>query len=200
MSAVIKTLKTGSQPFSEQKAQDAIRTILEYIGEDVTREGLIDTPNRILKSYKEIFAGYNVDPTEIMSKTFKNTHGYSEYVLLKDIHFTSTCEHHMLPFIGIANIAYIPNKKIVGISKLARVVEVFAKRMQIQESMNIQIANAINESLSPLGVAVSIEAKHMCMCGRGVNKSHASMQTHHFIGELANAQAKLLYLQDIQAK
>jgi GTP cyclohydrolase I len=170
-----------TKPTKEQ-AEAAIKTILDWIGEDSNREGLLDTPKRVVKSFGEFFAGYNVDPEEILKRTFSETEGYDEMIMLKDIRVESHCEHHMLPIIGKAHIAYIPNKRVVGISKLARIVDAYAKRLQIQEKLTVQIANSINDVLQPKGVAVVIEATHQCMSTRGVHKSGVIMKTSHMLG------------------
>ncbi len=161
--------------------QSLVRGILQAIGEDPTREGLIDTPKRVVKSWNDIFAGYKIDPESVLSTRF-DSDGYSQMVVLKDIELFSMCEHHMLPFVGKAHIAYIPGKKVVGLSKLARLVECFARRLQIQERLTDQIAHTIQEHLGASGVGVMIEAKHFCMCMRGVNKQHSVMRTSCLLG------------------
>lgn len=169
-------MKSITRPTAEQ-AEQAVRTLLEYIGEDPEREGLIETPKRVINSYGEFFKGYNQDPEEILSKTFKEVEGYDEIILLKNMRLESNCEHHMVPIVGIAHIAYFPNGKVVGISKLARVVDVFAKRLQTQERLTIQIARAIENCLRPKGVGVIIDSMHQCMTTRGVKKSETSTLT-----------------------
>lgn len=164
--------------------QENIVRLLEYIGDDPSREGLLETPKRIVKSYKELFSGYKQDAKDILSKEFSTS--YDQMVVLKDIEFYSFCEHHMLPFFGKASVAYLPNKKVVGISKLARLVDMFARRLQIQEQMTDQIANAIEENLKPNGVAVTITAKHFCMVMRGVSKQHSEMTTTSLRGSFLN--------------
>lgn len=181
MTAVIKKLSINSG-VSDDQAKDAVRTLLRFIGENPEREGLKQTPSRVIKSFKELYSGYSQNSEEVLSKTFEDVMDYNEFVLLKDISFTSTCEHHMLPFVGKVHIAYIPNKKVVGISKLARVVEVFAKRLQIQEKLTVQIAESIHNSLDAKGVAVIMEAKHFCMSMRGVKNADSSMVTSHYTG------------------
>lgn len=151
-------------------ARDAIRTILSYIGDHPEREGLLETPDRVVRSYAEHFAGYTQDPAEYLQRTFEEVEGYDEIVLVSDIELYSHCEHHMVPFVGKAHVAYIPNGKIVGLSKLARVVDVFAKRLQVQEKLTAQVADAIQKALNPLGVAVIVQCQHFCMCHRGVRK------------------------------
>ena len=160
----------------------AIRTLILYAGDDPDREGLAGTPDRVARSYDEFFSGYREDPKQILERTFEEVEGYDEVVLLKDIEFASHCEHHKVPIIGRAHVAYLPDKRVVGISKLARVVEVYAKRLQIQEKMTAQIANTINEVLQPKGVAVVIDAAHQCMTTRGVNKAGVSMVTSTMLG------------------
>lgn len=167
---------------SREAALDAVKVLLAYAGDDPDREGLLETPDRVVRSWDEFFAGYFEDPVEILSRTFEETDGYDEMVILKNIPFNSHCEHHIRPIIGHAHIAYLPNKRVVGISKLARILEVYAKRLQIQEKMTAQIANAINDVLAPKGVGVVIEATHECMTTRGVNKQGVSMVTSTLLG------------------
>ena len=168
---------------SRDEAEDAVRTLLRWAGDDPEREGLLDTPKRVAKSYEEFFRGYDEDPVEVLKRTFEETEGYDEMVLLRDIRFESHCEHHMAPIIGKAHVAYLPHRRVVGISKLARVVETYAKRLQIQEKMTVQIANAIEDTLQPNGVAVVIEAAHQCMTTRGVHKPGVTMVTSRMLGE-----------------
>ncbi|MEZ7880949.1 MAG: GTP cyclohydrolase I FolE [Rhodospirillales bacterium] len=167
---------------SKEQAEEAVRTLLAYSGDDSEREGLKDTPSRVIRSFDEFYSGYLKDPVEILERTFEETNGYDEMVLLKNIMFVSHCEHHMAPIIGKVHVAYLPRGRVVGISKLARVVEVYARRLQIQEKMTAQIANAINGVLEPGGVAVIIEAEHHCMTTRGVNKPGVSMTTSKMLG------------------
>ncbi|OYQ19435.1 GTP cyclohydrolase I FolE [Elstera cyanobacteriorum] len=167
---------------SREEAEAAVRTLLRWAGDDPSREGLVDTPARVVRAYEEWFAGYAVDPKDMLQRTFEETDGYDEMVLLRDIRFESYCEHHVAPIIGKAHIAYLPKNRVVGISKLARVVEVFAKRLQIQEKMTAQIANVLDEVLQPLGVAVVIEAQHQCMTTRGVHKPGVAMVTSRMLG------------------
>ncbi len=167
---------------SRDEAEDAVRTLLRWAGDDPGREGLKDTPSRVVSAYEEFFDGYNADPRALLERTFEETDGYDEMVLLKDIRFESHCEHHMAPIIGRAHVAYLPHHRIVGISKLARLVEVYAKRLQIQEKMTAQIANAIDEILQPKGTAVVIEAAHQCMTTRGVHKPGVAMITSRMLG------------------
>jgi GTP cyclohydrolase IA len=160
----------------------AVRTLIRWAGDDPDREGLVGTPDRVVRSYEEFFAGYMEDPNEILSRTFEETDGYDEMVMLRDIGFESHCEHHMVPIIGKAHVAYLPRHRVVGISKLARVVDAYAKRLQIQEKMTAQIANTIDAVLQPRGVAVIVEAKHQCMTTRGVHKPGVSMVTSRMLG------------------
>ncbi len=167
---------------SRQEAEAAVRTLLRWAGDDPTREGLMDTPGRVARAYEEFFAGYEVDPVALLERTFEETDGYDEIVLLRDIRLESHCEHHMVPIIGRAHVAYLPHRRVVGISKLARVVEAYAKRLQIQEKMTAQIANTIQQVLEPRGVAVVIEAAHQCMTTRGVHKPGVTMVTSRMLG------------------
>ena len=167
---------------TEQDALNAVETLIRYAGDNPEREGLIETPKRVVKSYKEFFSGYAEDPEQILSKTFEEIEGYDEMVIVKNINFNSHCEHHMVPIIGIAHIAYIPNKRVVGISKLARVLDVFAKRLQTQETMTALIADTIESVLKPKGVAVVVDANHQCMSTRGVNKPNSSTVTSRMLG------------------
>lgn len=171
----------GKRP-SRAEAEAAIRVLLRWIGEDPDREGLRDTPKRVISAYEELFCGYDVEGEDVLRRTFAETDGYDEMVVLRDIRFESHCEHHMLPVIGKAHVAYLPDKRVVGISKLARLVEVFARRLQIQEKLTAQIANTIQDVLQPLGVAVVIEASHQCMTTRGIHKPGAAMITSRMLG------------------
>ncbi len=168
---------------SREEAEAAVRTLLRWIGEDPDREGLQETPHRVVKAFQEHFKGYLVDPADILRKTFEEVDGYDEMVILKDISFESHCEHHMAPIVGRAHVAYLPVRRVVGISKLARLVEAFAKRLQIQERMTAQIADAIQEVLQPRGVGVVIEATHHCMTTRGIHKPGSLMVTSRLLGE-----------------
>jgi len=170
-----------TRPTREQ-AEDAIRTLLRWVGENPQREGLLDTPARVVRAYEEMFGGYAIDPEEILRRTFEEVEGYDDMVCLTDIRFESHCEHHMLPIIGRAHIAYFPAHRVVGISKLARLVEIYAKRFQIQEKMTAQIANTIQEILKPRGVAVVVEGEHHCMTTRGIHKPGAQMVTSRMLG------------------
>jgi len=167
---------------SREAAEAAVRTLLLWAGDDPGREGLRGTPDRVVRSYEEFFAGYATDPVELLTRTFEEVEGYDEMVVLKDIRFESHCEHHMAPIIGKAHVAYLPDRRVVGISKLARLVEVYAKRLQIQEKMTAQIANTLDEVLRPKGVAVVIDAAHQCMTTRGVHKPGVTMLTSRMLG------------------
>ena len=167
---------------SREEAEAAVRTLLRWTGDDPDREGLVDTPSRVVRAYEEFFAGYTVDPVDLLARSFEETDGYDEMVVLRDIRLESHCEHHMVPIIGRAHVAYLPEGRVVGISKLARVVEVYAKRLQIQEKLTAQVANTINEVLKPKGVAVVIEAAHQCMTTRGVHKPGVTMVTSRMLG------------------
>jgi len=168
---------------SREEAEEAVRTLLRWTGDDPDREGLLDTPARVVRSYEEFFSGYAEDPLDFLQRTFEETEGYDELVLLRDIRFESHCEHHMVPIIGKLHIGYLPRNRVVGISKLARVAEVYAKRLQIQEKLTAQIANCIDEVLQPKGVAVVVEASHQCMTTRGVHKPGVAMLTSRMLGE-----------------
>lgn len=167
---------------SREQAEAAVRTLLLWAGDDPSREGLRDTPARVAAAYREWFAGYDLDPADYLSRTFEEVEGYDEMVVLRNVRFESFCEHHVAPIVGQAHVAYLPNRRVVGISKLARVVDAFAKRLQIQERMTTQIANAVNDVLQPKGVGVVIEAAHGCMTTRGVHKSGLTMVTSQMIG------------------
>jgi GTP cyclohydrolase I len=167
---------------SREEAKEAVRTLIRWAGDDPEREGLLETPRRVVDAYLEFFQGYDADPVEILRRTFEETDGYDEMVLLRDIRFESHCEHHFAPIIGRAHVAYLPHHRVVGISKLARVVEIYARRLQIQEKMTAQIANTISDILEPKGVAVVIEAAHQCMTTRGVHKPGVVMVTSRMLG------------------
>jgi len=175
------TKKTTKKP-TRAEAEDAVRTLISWAGDDPSREGLLDTPKRVVKSYEEFFKGYAINPKTVLSRTFKDVEGYDEMIVLRDIVFESYCEHHMVPFTGRAHVAYIPGDRVIGISKLARLVEAFAKRLQIQEKLTAQIAHTLSDVLKPRGVAVVVEATHMCMTTRGVHKPGAVMQTSQLLG------------------
>ena len=174
--------KERRQQISDEKAEEAIKTIIEWVGEDSEREGLKSTPKRVIKAFKEYFKGYLQDPAEFLSKTFTDVEGYDDMVIEKNISIHSHCEHHMAPITGVAHVAYIPSKKVVGLSKLARVVEVFSKRLQTQERLTMQIAKTIMNVLQPRGVAVTIDASHQCMTNRGVKKEDTTTITNYFLG------------------
>ena len=175
-------LQRKNKQISDEKAEEAIKTIIEWIGEDPEREGLVSTPKRVIKAFKEYFQGYNHDPKEYLSKTFTEVEGYDDMVIEKNISIRSHCEHHIAPIVGFAHVAYIPSKKVVGLSKLARVVEAFSKRLQTQERLTMQIAKSIMDVLQPRGVAVTIDASHHCMTNRGVKKEKTSTITNYFLG------------------
>ena len=175
-------LLSKSKNVSDQKAEEAIETIIKWIGEDPAREGLKSTPRRVVKAYKEYFQGYKEDPANYLKKTFTEIEGYDDMVIEKNISIRSHCEHHMAPIIGVAHVAYIPSKKVVGLSKLARVVEAFSKRLQTQERLTMQIAKTIMDVLQPRGVAVTIDALHQCMTNRGVKKENSTTVTNYFLG------------------
>lgn len=178
----VVSLATGLSRPSREEAEAAVRTLIRWAGDDPDREGLVGTPDRVVRSYEEFFAGYAVDPVDLLARTFEETDGYDEMVVLRNIRLESYCEHHMVPIIGKVHIAYLPRNRVVGISKLARVAEVYAKRLQIQEKMTAQIANTIEEVLEPLGVAVVIEATHQCMTTRGIHKPGVTMVTSRMLG------------------
>ncbi len=174
--------KNKAHNISDKKAEEAIRTIIQWIGEDPQREGLLSTPKRVVKAFKEYFQGYTEDPKVFLSKTFTEVEGYDDMVIEKNISIRSHCEHHMAPITGVAHVAYIPSDKVVGLSKLARVVEVFSKRLQTQERLTMQIAKTIMEVLKPRGVAVTIDAAHQCMTNRGIKKENTTTVTNYFLG------------------
>lgn len=167
---------------SEEEAMAAVKTLLAFAGDDPSREGLIETPKRVVKAYGEFFAGYDEDPVEALSKTFEQIKGYDEMVIVKGIRVESHCEHHMAPILGVAHVGYIPNKRVVGISKLARIIDIFGKRLQTQETMTAQVADTINDVLKPKGVAVVIDAAHQCMTTRGIHKTETSTVTSRMLG------------------
>ncbi len=185
MDAAVKNLKSiaaNSERPSREEAEEAVRVLLRWAGDNPAREGLLDTPKRVVDAYSELFAGYAADPAEVLGRTFEEVAGYDEMVLVRDIPFFSHCEHHMVPIIGKAHVAYKPNGRVLGLSKIARIVEVFGRRLQTQETMTAQIANAIDTNLGPKGVAVIIEAEHMCMAMRGVQKQGSMTLTMSFTG------------------
>ena len=171
-----------NQEISDDKAEEAIKIIIKWLGENPEREGLLSTPKRVIKAYKEYFQGYKQDPKKYLSKTFTEVDGYDDMVIEKNISLQSHCEHHMAPIMGVAHVAYIPSNKVVGLSKLARVVEVFSKRLQTQERLTMQIAKTIMDTLQPRGVAVTIDAAHHCMTNRGIKKENATTVTNYFLG------------------
>ena len=192
MDAIIKKMPTATPGIgrgpeierpSVEEAEEAVRTLLAWAGDDPTREGLLDTPKRVVNAYREFFKGYEECPLEVLSRTFEEVGGYDDIVMLRDIDFNSHCEHHMIPFVGRVHVAYYPSDKVVGISKLARVVDIFARRLQTQETMTAQVAETIDEVLRPKGVAVMIEAVHQCMSLRGVQKRDVATITTQFLGE-----------------
>ncbi|WP_347558495.1 GTP cyclohydrolase I FolE [Robbsia sp. KACC 23696] len=173
---------TDTSKPTREEAEQAVRTLIRWAGDDPDREGLLDTPARVARSYDEFFAGYAIDPAALLATTFSEVDGYDEMVVLKDIRFESYCEHHMVPIIGKAHVAYLPKQRVVGLSKLARLVDAYAKRLQIQEKMTVQIADTLNATLEPKGVAVILEAAHQCMSTRGVHKAGATMVTSRMLG------------------
>jgi len=198
MDAILESLKKSeerrvlpqSERPSQSEAEEAVRTLLKWMGEDVEREGLVDTPSRVVKSYGELYGGYSQNPTETLGRTFEEVGGYDDMVLVKDISFHSHCEHHMVPIIGFAHVAYLPDGCVLGLSKIARTVEIFARRLQTQENMTAQIAQVIDEVLKPRGVAVMIEAEHMCMAMRGIKKQGSTTSTTCFTGAFRNEPAE----------
>ncbi|KZS55220.1 GTP cyclohydrolase I FolE [Rhizobium anhuiense] len=185
MDAIVKnfpqTNRDSDRP-SQQEAEEAVRVLLRWAGDDPTREGLLETPARVVKSYRELFSGYDMAAEDVLGRTFEEVAGYDDMVLVKDIPFFSHCEHHMVPIIGKAHVAYMPDGRVLGLSKIARVVEIYGRRLQTQETMTAQIARAIDDTLSPRGVAVMIEAEHMCMAMRGVQKQGSTTLTTTFTG------------------
>jgi len=176
-----QNIRTTTRPTIEE-AEEAVRTLIRWAGDNPDREGLVGTPNRVARAYTEFFAGYDEDPVDMLQRTFEETDGYDEMVLLKDIRLESHCEHHMVPILGVAHVGYIPNNRVVGISKLARVVDIYAKRLQTQETMTAQIANILDKVLQPKGVAVVIDAGHQCMSTRGIHKTESSTITSRMLG------------------
>ena len=175
--------KELAKKVTDKEAEESIVKILDWMGEDSSREGLLETPKRVIKAFKEYFKGYIEDPKKILEKTFGDVEGYDDMVIQKNISVQSHCEHHMAPIIGVAHVAYIPKERVVGLSKLARVVEVFSKRLQTQERLTMQIANTLMESLDAKGVAVSIDSAHQCMTMRGIKKEHATTVTNYYLGK-----------------
>lgn len=193
MAAVNSDLPTHSTkpPIRPDRAaaEEAVRTLIQWAGDDPKREGLLDTPARVVRAYEEFFAGYLEDPVQILSRTFSEVEGYDEMIVMQDIRFESHCEHHMVPVIGKAHVAYLPDRRVVGISKLARLVDIYARRLQIQEKMTVQIADTLSEVLQPKGVAVVIEAAHQCMTTRGVHKPGARLVTSRMLGAFRSDSA-----------
>jgi GTP cyclohydrolase I len=199
----LKAVKTITKEISEssleQEALEAVKTLILWAGDDPKREGLIDTPKRVVKAYKEFFSGYEEDPEEILSRTFEEVEGYDDAVIVRNIRVESHCEHHMVPIVGVAHIGYIPKKRVVGISKLARLVDLFGKRLQTQETMTAQIADTIDKVLQPKGVAVVIDANHQCMSTRGVHKTESSTITSRMLGTFrSNSKAREEFISLIQ--
>jgi GTP cyclohydrolase IA len=197
MDAIVKNFPAHGQESSQeqarpsqQEAEEAVRVLLRWAGDDPAREGLLDTPKRVATAYRELFGGYEQSPEEILGRTFEEVSGYDEMVLVRDIPFFSHCEHHMLPIKGVASVAYLPSGRVLGLSKIARVIEVFGRRLQTQENLTAQIAKAIDETLKPRGVAVLIEAEHMCMEMRGVEKQGSHTLTTTFTGEFKTNAAE----------
>ena len=182
---LVKDIDNNQNPkkISDKEAEEAFKTILSWMGEDPNREGLLDTPKRVVKAFKEYFKGYKEDPIQVLDKTFGDVDGYDDMVIQKNISVQSHCEHHMAPIIGKAHVAYIPNERVVGLSKLARVVEVFSKRLQTQERLTMQIANTLMQSLDAKGVAVTIDSTHQCMTMRGIKKEQATTVTNYYLGQ-----------------
>ena len=200
---MIKKTKKEAKPRkpSRKKAEEAIKTLLLWAGEDTRREGLLDTPKRVVRAYEDWFSGYKENPVDYLRRTFEEVEGYDEMVILRDISFESHCEHHMAPILGKAHVGYLPNNKVVGISKLARVVETFSRRFQVQEKMTAQIAHCIQDVLQPKGVGVIVEARHQCMTTRGVHKTGVSMVTSQMIGSFRkDARTRIEFLRMIDAK
>ncbi len=180
---LVKNEKTLNSRVSDKEAEEAFIKIFQWIGEDPSREGLLETPKRVVRAFKEYFKGYNEDPKKVLEKTFGDVEGYDDMVIQKNISVHSHCEHHMAPIIGVAHVSYIPNERIVGLSKLARVVEIFSKRLQTQERITMQIANTLMDALDAKGVAVSIDATHQCMTMRGIKKEQATTVTNFYLGK-----------------
>ena len=184
---------------SRDQAMEAVKTLLAYTGDDPTREGLVDTPKRVIKAYDEFFAGYHEDPKEVLARTFEQVEGYDEMVIVKGIRVESHCEHHMVPILGMGHIGYIPNKRVVGISKLARIIDVYGKRLQTQETMTAQIADTINKVLQPKGVGVIIDAAHQCMTTRGIHKTETSTVTSRMLGDFREPATRTEFLNLIRS-
>jgi GTP cyclohydrolase I len=198
----VKVEDTGQQPRrpTRQQAEEAVRTLLAWAGDDPARPGLANTPMRVAAAFEERFSGYAADPAAELARTFEDVSGYADMILLRDVRLESHCEHHIAPFVGVAHVAYVPDRRVVGLSKLARVVDIFARRLQVQESLTAQIATTIQDVLAPKGVAVMIRATHQCMTLRDVNQPSATMVTTHFTGVFDTAQDwRDRFLQAVQA-
>ncbi|QLF70370.1 GTP cyclohydrolase I FolE [Peteryoungia desertarenae] len=190
MDAIVKKLNVEPLRPTREEAEEAVRLLLRWAGDDPDREGLLDTPARVAKAYAELFSGYGADVDEVLGRTFEEVGGYNDIVIVRDISFFSHCEHHMLPVIGKAHVAYLPSGRVLGLSKIARIVDVFARRLQTQENMTAQIANAIDDTLAPRGVAVFLEAEHMCMAMRGIQKTGSTTLTTTFTGAFKDNAAE----------
>ena len=190
---------TDNKKPTREEAEAAVRTMLAWTGDNPDREGLIETPKRVVRAYEQFFAGYEMDPIEVLSKVFEEVEGYDEMVIVKDIRVESHCEHHMVPILGMGHIGYIPNKRVVGISKLARIVDVFGKRVQTQETMTAQIADTINKVLQPKGVGVIIDAAHQCMTTRGIHKTETSTVTSRMLGDFRDPATRTEFLNLVQS-
>lgn len=202
--SVERTLSRSADKFlmiqpTQEQAEEAVRTLLLWAGDDPSREGLLDTPRRVAKAYREFYKGYDEDPEEILDRVFEEVEGYQDMILVRDIPFYSHCEHHMVPFVGKAHIGYYPSKGVVGLSKLARLVDVFARRLQTQETMTAQIAQAIEKALKPRGVAVLVEAEHMCMSMRGVQKQGSSTMTTQYTGLFKEATEQVRFFSMVKS-
>ncbi|KQU52068.1 GTP cyclohydrolase [Bosea sp. Leaf344] len=202
--SVERTLSRSADKFlmiqpTQEQAEEAVRTLLLWAGDDPSREGLLDTPRRVAKAYREFYKGYDEDPEEILDRVFEEVEGYQDMILVRDIPFYSHCEHHMVPFVGKAHIGYYPSKGVVGLSKLARLVDVFARRLQTQETMTAQIAQAIEKALKPRGVAVLVEAEHMCMSMRGVQKQGSSTMTTQYAGLFKDATEQVRFFSMVKS-
>jgi len=202
--SVERTLSRSADKFlmiqpTQEQAEEAVRTLLLWAGDDPSREGLLDTPRRVAKAYREFYKGYDEDPEEILDRVFEEVEGYQDMILVRDIPFYSHCEHHMVPFVGKAHIGYYPSKGVVGLSKLARLVDVFARRLQTQETMTAQIAQAIEKALKPRGVAVLVEAEHMCMSMRGVQKQSSSTMTTQYTGLFKDATEQVRFFSMVKS-
>lgn len=199
----LKAVKTITKEISEssleKEALEAVRTLILWAGDDPEREGLVDTPKRVVKAYKEFFSGYEEDPEQILSRTFEEVEGYDDAVIVRNIRVESHCEHHMVPILGMGHIGYIPNKRVVGISKLARIIDVFGKRLQTQETMTAQVADTINKVLQPKGVGVIIDAAHQCMTTRGIHKTETSTVTSRMLGDFRDPATRTEFLNLVQS-